>query len=367
MPKVCLCMIVKNESKIIERCLNSVKPIMDSLFIVDTGSTDNTVELIKNFIRIKLSPAKGFVVSRPWKNFEHNRNEAIKLAKAHCIEADYLYFIDADEELIVGDPEEWKTLEKDAYLVNYNFGELKYPRISLVKARQNWHYLGVLHEYLTLDTPYTTGTINQSHVHVRPEGARSTDPNKFLNDAQVLRDALLTEPNNERYQFYLAQSLKDAELPEAAIIEYEKRISMGGWIEEVWYSYYQIGKLREYLPGSNPETIIYDYLKAINYRPSRAEAYGRLAKFLRSKEHFTLACSFAEQGMKLPMTEDKLFLEPAYYKWMCRDEYAVSGYWCGKYLEAATINEQLLADGFIPEHEKGRIQDNLKFCLEKLR
>ena len=44
--KICLTMIVRNESHIIERCLNSVKGIVDCVAICDTGSTDNTVAII---------------------------------------------------------------------------------------------------------------------------------------------------------------------------------------------------------------------------------------------------------------------------------------------------------------------------------
>jgi glycosyltransferase involved in cell wall biosynthesis len=71
-PKLCLNMIVKNESKIIRRLLESVAPILDMYCICDTGSTDNTVKLIESFFKSKNIPGK--VVHEPFQNFEYNRS-----------------------------------------------------------------------------------------------------------------------------------------------------------------------------------------------------------------------------------------------------------------------------------------------------
>ena len=75
-PTICLNMIVKNESKIIKRLFESVLPIIDTYCICDTGSTDNTVELIQEFFDSK--NIKGSVVFEPFKDFAHNRNFALQ-------------------------------------------------------------------------------------------------------------------------------------------------------------------------------------------------------------------------------------------------------------------------------------------------
>ena len=90
-PTLCLNMIVKNEGKIIERLLASVLPIIDSYCICDTGSTDNTVELIKSYFESKNIPGK--IVQEPFKNFCHNRNFAL----ISCLGmSDYILLLDAD-------------------------------------------------------------------------------------------------------------------------------------------------------------------------------------------------------------------------------------------------------------------------------
>ena len=94
--KIGLCMIVKNESKIIERCLNSVKPLIDYVCIIDTGSTDDTVDVINNWM--KSNGVDGQVVFEPWKDFAYNRSFAMeKIREKKYIE--YVLLIDADEIL----------------------------------------------------------------------------------------------------------------------------------------------------------------------------------------------------------------------------------------------------------------------------
>ena len=94
MHKLCLSMIVKNESHIIHECLNSVYKDIDYWVIVDTGSTDNTKEIITNFFKEKGIP--GELHEKPWVSFGHNRTEALDLCKG---KAEYAFMIDADDYL----------------------------------------------------------------------------------------------------------------------------------------------------------------------------------------------------------------------------------------------------------------------------
>ena len=95
-PTICLNMIVKNESKIITRLFETVLPIIDSYCICDTGSTDNTRQIIKDYFDSKNIP--GQIIRHPFKNFGHNRDYALKAAKSM---ADYLLFLDADMKLFI--------------------------------------------------------------------------------------------------------------------------------------------------------------------------------------------------------------------------------------------------------------------------
>jgi len=95
MSTVCLSMIVKNETHIINECLDSMWQYIDYWIIVDTGSTDGTQDLIRNFFAEKGIP--GELIERPWVNFGHNRSEALALCEG---KADYAWMIDADDRIV---------------------------------------------------------------------------------------------------------------------------------------------------------------------------------------------------------------------------------------------------------------------------
>src|SRR5688500_7357359 len=139
-PRICLNMIVRDEAAVIERCLRSVRPHVDSWLIVDTGSVDDTRERI----RAVMDGLPGEVVDRPWRNFGHNRTEALELARAR---GDYLLFIDADETLGTVPGFRWPPLTEEAYSLEARYGGMSYDRVLLVATRVAWRWTGVLHEY----------------------------------------------------------------------------------------------------------------------------------------------------------------------------------------------------------------------------
>src|SRR5580704_19064357 len=142
---VCLNMIVKNESEVIIRSLTSVLPLIDYWVIVDTGSTDKTQDIIRDFMKSKGIP--GELHERPWVNFAYNRNEALELAKN---KAEYTLFMDADDYLQFDASFKLPVLDKDMYYIMIHHVETKYKygRIHLVNNHLNWIWKGVLHEGL---------------------------------------------------------------------------------------------------------------------------------------------------------------------------------------------------------------------------
>ncbi|MFM7790363.1 MAG: glycosyltransferase family 2 protein, partial [Microcystis panniformis] len=106
MPKLSLCMIVKNEAENLRRCLDSVKGVVDEMIVMDTGSTDDTIAIAKSYGAI--------VPSYDWRgNFSEARNKALKY-----VTCDWILVLDADEELnpaIV--PKMRRAMEKEENLV----------------------------------------------------------------------------------------------------------------------------------------------------------------------------------------------------------------------------------------------------------
>jgi len=206
MPKtLCLNMIVKNERRAILRCLASVKPIITYWVIVDTGSTDGTQELIRNFMK----DIPGELHERPWVDFAHNRNEALALAKG---KAEYVFFIDADDILQIPDNFILPELDKDCYYIACIDQNAKCHKPLLVNNRLDWQWEGCLHEGIKIPDERTLGYLPYLEVNtnVCKDGSRTQDPKKYHKDAELLETALQKDPTNSRHQFYLAQCYQNA-------------------------------------------------------------------------------------------------------------------------------------------------------------
>lgn len=355
---ICLNMIVKNESKVIERCLASVKPFIDYWVIVDTGSTDGTQKIIRDFMK----GIPGELHERPWVDFAHNRNEALQLAKN---KGDYLLFIDADEELIFSEDFVKPILEKDGYYITTDFSNTRYVRLQLVNNHLNWKWIGVLHEYLESPEANTYEILTGVFDIPRPEGFRSQDPLKYQKDAALLEKALETEPDNARNVFYLAQSYRDAGEAHLAIKNYEKRIGMGGWDQEVFYSKYQICFLQEKL-NIDPLKISKGYLECYSSRPQRAEPLCRLAAYYRKQGDYLLGYLIASFGLTVPLPKDVLFVENWVYEYGLLMEKAINAYCIGNYQESYFLSLQLLKNEKLPPHVKECAEKNLQFAKSKL-
>lgn len=351
--RICLNMIVKNEAHVIERCLSSLRPWIDSWLIVDTGSTDGTQALIAELLKDK----PGQLVERPWRNFGDNRSEAMALARPH---GDYILVIDADQVLEAAPGFAWPTLSADAYALPVHFGAIDYALPWLVASRLSWRWQGVLHEYLDAGQAVHTELLAGLAIRVYTDGARSQDPQKFAKDEQVLETALAAEPDNARYTFYLAQSCRDGGKLAKALTIYEQRAKQGGWAEEAWYARYQCAVLAERLGHAQPE-VLARYLAAHQARPTRAEPLVNLARYCRQAEDYHLAYLFAAQAMHIAQPDDLLFVELPCYGWLRADEYALACYWTQRIEEAGRCWQALLHSSALPASEKERVAANLAF------
>ena len=360
-PTVCLSMIVKNEAHVIERCLRSVKPFIHAWAIADTGSTDGTQDIVRAF----LADLPGELIERPWVDFATNRNEALELARKH---GDYALIIDADDVLEADAGFSWPALDAAGYLFEIvDTGGMRYHRVAMPRLDAGWTWRGVLHEALISPPSICAQPLAGLRIlRTYNDGARSRQPQqqKFLHDAEVLRRALHDEPDNARYAFYLAQSLRDAGMIREALTAYAQRVAMGGWAEEVYFSKLQIAALNERL-GTPYAEVVAAYIDAYDYRPIRAEAPCELARYLRLQKRYAAARDFARTAASLQQPADLLFMDQTVYDWRARDEWAVSAYWCGARDESAQLCRELLADARLPASERDRVLRNLDFALGK--
>src|ERR1035437_5407671 len=313
-------MIVRNETDRIIRCLESVVPFISCFTIIDTGSTDDTIQKIERFFAAASIP--GEITHAPFVNFEQARNAALDLARKSPLSWDYLLLCDADMELVVEDKDFKNQLGLGgmAYNAVQKAGTLSYHNTRFVNRAATGNYVGVTHEYL--DVP-SAGEIKGVWFSDHADGENRKDKSK--RDIRLLKAALKTDPNNGRSWFYLAQSYKDAGKPHDAVRAYRKRIALGGWDEEIWNSYLN---LAHSLKDCGDEAgFIQGLIAAYNYRPSRAESLYELANYYRNKGMNHAALMAAEEGLRVKRPGDLLFVNDYVYSTGLREEFTIVAYY----------------------------------------
>ena len=256
--------------------------------------------------------------------------------------------IDADEVLEISRDFDKGSLTADAYLVESQYGGTSYMRKQILRNDLRWRYDGVLHEHAVCDTSFDERDATGLRVLVRHDGARGRDPMTYRRDAILLETALVEDPNNARYVFYLAQSYADAGDLELAVRNYSRRLEMGGWPDETWFSLYRIACLHERM-GYSWAAIMEDYLAAFQFDPRRAEPLFRIGLHYQQVGAYQIARLFLARGVSLGRPSFRsLFVEREVYEHRLSLEYAAACSGVGEHAEAIATCNALLCGPPLP-------------------
>ncbi|WP_235192391.1 glycosyltransferase [Mycobacterium asiaticum] len=357
-PAICLNMIVRNEAHILHEVLDVVAPYISAWVIVDTGSDDGTQELVCNQMARLGIP--GELHERPWRNFGHNRTEALALAQGH---GDYIWVMDADDT--IEGTIDFTGLSADVYWLRCRDSDTNtFWRPHLFRDGLAVSYEGVVHEYVTDDVSFRHDRLDGDyHVESRRLGARNSDPKrKHASDRDLLLAEVERNPSDSRSVFYLAQSYFCLSDYANARKWYERRVEMGGWDEEVFYSLLRAAASMAEL-GEPWDQVQHSYLKAWEYRPSRAEPLYAIARWYCRQQRYHPGYLFAKRATEIPYPEDDIvFVAADVYNWRALDELAVCASWIDKKADAFAIWRRVLARPDIPEEDRKRMAANLDVC-----
>lgn len=357
--RICLNMIVKNESHIIERCLQSVYHLIDSWCIVDTGSTDGTQEIIKNFLKDK----PGELIERPWVNFGYNRNEALGFAAKW---GEWILLTDADM-VLVDEGFDKNSLDEriDGFDVIQDNHGTRYYNFRILNAKRDWRCIGVTHEYYSpADGLRNRARIENLWFNDISDGGSKSD--KFERDIRLLEQGLIDEPSNHRYMFYLAQSYRDTSQWDKAIHWYTRCANEDAWDEEAWFADYMVGWCMTHR-GDGTDAVSTHMLKCWMRRPWRAEPIYHAAMMYKNEQKWQQAYQLLKACATMPYPQqDILFVTAAVYEWQGLDEFAVASFWTGKFDECSAAAKKLLSSPSTPVSQTPRIKKNLWFAEKEL-
>jgi len=393
-PTVCLNMIVKNESNVIVETLNNLAKYIqfDYWVISDTGSTDNTQQIISDYFLTKGIP--GELVTHEWRDFGYNRTQALEAA---FDKSDYLLIFDADDKIngdfklpfvkgggnsisansISGNSGNSRSDYADRYMLKIGQG-LEYVRPLLINNRKRWSFRGVLHEFLQNLEPVNQDQILQGKYYIDSgrTGNRSQNPMKYYNDAMILQAAYETElPLPEkglsgRYAFYCGRSFKDAgeKYYDDAIKWFKKVMELHNhWPQERYYSALEIGIM--YRQQNKMQEAVTYFLKTLEYDIDRIEGVIMAIEYFYKAEQYILINALYHKFKNYKKDNDlshKLFLITCMYQDRLEFFNAITAHRVNDYAEGYKCCKQVLMNHVIGgSHDINLIINNL-FCYREM-
>jgi glycosyltransferase involved in cell wall biosynthesis len=344
--------MVKNESRIIERLLNSVKDKVAATIVCDTGSTDNTVELATACIQ------NGKVYQFPFVNFGVSRTTSFHKAQEWVIEQGWDPFktwaLLLDGDMVGGDidmealaSETANPLVAGISLKQMN-GDMVYSNVRLIRCSEPWICKGGTHEAWTCPDGKRVSHFDAPILKDYNDGGCKSD--KYSRDIRLLLEDIVQNPTDARSYFYLGQTYIGLRDWVKAIDILKRRIAIGGWDEETYYAKVYLGEAYENIGDKAQAT--QTWLEAWQSRRWRTEAMMKLITMWRKEARAQhVAWMFLDQlyaaqtGKRLDGTvagpplknNDLLFVNQHDMAVQFWEELGILAYYCGPEAKAAAL------------------------------
>jgi Glycosyl transferase family 2 len=351
-------MIVRNESKTLPRLAATLRGQIDHWTIVDTGSTDDTVQVARRVFDF----APGQVIEDIWRGFGPSRNVAFKTAEPH---SDWLLTLDADDTFhgaIVRD----ELAAADALEAEYRYSNLRYWVPRVVRSRRGWRWWGRAHEYLA--APGEINRVRSASFWVEHHADGGSRADKFDREVKLLLEDWAERPDDPRTAFYLARSHDDLGQDGEAVAWYRRRLALPGWDEETFYARLRLGGCL--LRAGYPEEGCGELWRSWGERPWRAEPLVLLAEQYRGQALWPLAWQASELAFSHTLAQpdgrketrvDALFVDASVLQWRVAYEASIAAWYVGQNERGRRLVSYLLSRSDLPAAIRQAVEANRSF------
>ena len=354
--KVVVYAIAKNEAKFVRRWYESMKEA-DEIYVLDTGSTDNTVDILKDLgVNVKVEEIK------PWR-FDRARNKSLEMVP---IDAEICVCTDLDEIFEKGWRKaleaKFKGYSRCRYNYIWSFDEYGNPQINFyqekIHARDGYEWINPVHEVLKCNLENEKViTLDEVTLKHYPDDAKSRS--SYL---PLLELAVQEDKENDRNMHYLGREYMFYTRYEEAIKTLKHHLMMptATWKDERCASMRFISRCYRYL--KNYESAIEYGLKAIQEAPYLREPYYELAYAYYELKDFKRCQLYLELALQIKENKKVYINEPNCYNGTIEDILSICCYHLKDYYNALKYVCKALQ---IAPNNK-RILKNKELILEQL-
>ena len=324
---VYVCSIAKNEEKHVRRWAESAKDA-DGIFLLDTGSEDNTVAIARE-LGVTVFEKK----YEKW-SFAVARNDLREMLPEHDA---WLVNLDLDEVLIPNWREYWRNIPDEANRLRYryiwNWKEdgrpgVEYHGDKLVR-RFTHTWVNKVHEVNKPLVPEVQYFLPNFEIHHHADNTKSRG--SYL---PLLLEDVAENPNNDRNTYYAARELFFYGRKEESIELFKRHLTMP---ESVWPP--ERAWSMRYLAKMLPDEAFHWHMRACAEYPSGAETWTDLAKYFYGKKDWLGMYFAAKRSLDCQLYKGLYLTEPDDYGWWPRDMVALSAFNLGLYAEAVRFGQ----------------------------
>jgi len=315
-PFVMAGMIVKNEERDLPRCLESIEDVVDGVVLVDTGSTDRTIEVATTTIAKPVHTQTYTGASRrdehgDWKLWDFGKARNAFVDEIDRRGADWVLWMDADDELVT--PVELRRVfwwdQHEVYGVQIESAGQRWLHHRVWRANRGIRFLGRCHEYPTIGGHPTMALVDSV---IRHDATPGTGEGANARNLRILTEEFAEDPS-PRVAFYLGSTHKDAGRWREAVAAYATRIAMGEAYRDEWLFAYLYKGRCERVAG-DVDAAERTLLEAVSRERSWAEFWMELAYIAYDQQRWNQSLGYALQAAALPVPPTMLWREPDKYR-----------------------------------------------------